>query len=90
MCLTGVSVAGKGVTLDGGALNRELVLENDVVVGSVNASLHHYDLAATALARADLGWLERLITRRVPLERAGDAIDPQPDDVKVVIALDGS
>lgn len=89
-CLTGVSTAGKGITLDGGALNRELVLENDVVVGSVNANLQHYDLAATALAGADLGWLERLITRRVPLNRAGDAFDPHPDDVKVVITLDGS
>ncbi|MDQ3764972.1 MAG: glucose 1-dehydrogenase [Actinomycetota bacterium] len=89
VCLTGVSSAGKGITLDGGALNRELVLENDVVVGSVNANLHHYDLAAVALARADLDWLDRLITRRVPLDRAHEAFNPQPDDVKVVITLDG-
>jgi threonine dehydrogenase-like Zn-dependent dehydrogenase len=71
----------------GGALNRELVLDNNVVVGSVNANLHHYDLAATALARADLDWLNRLVTRRVPLERAGEAFEPQPDEVKVVITL---
>lgn len=89
VCLTGVSSAGKAITLDGGALNRELVLDNNVVVGSVNANLHHYDLAATALARADLDWLNRLITRRVPLERAGDAFKPQPDEVKVVITLGG-
>jgi glucose 1-dehydrogenase len=88
VCLTGVSSAGKGITVDGGALNRELVLENDVVLGSVNANLHHYALAATALARADLDWLDRLITRRVPLERAADAFETQPDDVKVVITLD--
>ncbi|MGQ0717832.1 MAG: glucose 1-dehydrogenase [Pseudonocardiales bacterium] len=89
VCLTGVSATGRRVTLDGGALNRELVLENDAVVGSVNANLHHYDLAATALARADLDWLEGLITRRVPLDRAADAFDPQPDDVKVVVTLNG-
>ncbi|MGH3774929.1 MAG: glucose 1-dehydrogenase [Pseudonocardiaceae bacterium] len=89
VCLTGVSAAGRRVTLDGGALNRELVLENDAVVGSVNANLHHYDLAAAALARADLDWLDRMITRRVPLDRAADAFDPQPDDVKVVVTLDG-
>ena len=87
VCLTGVSSAGKAITLDGGALNRELVLDNNVVVGSVNANLHHYDLAATALAQADLGWLNRLITRRVPLARAGEAFEAQPDDVKVVITL---
>lgn len=66
VCLTGVSSAGKGSTVDGGALNRELVLENDAVIGSVNANLHHYDLAATALARADLDWLDHLITRTRP------------------------
>lgn len=85
-----VSAAGRTIALDGGALNRELVLENDVVVGSVNANLHPYDLAATALARVDLDWLDRLITRRVPLDCASTAFDPQPDDVKVVITLDGS
>ncbi|MGH3947128.1 MAG: glucose 1-dehydrogenase [Pseudonocardiaceae bacterium] len=90
VCLTGVSATGRRVTLDGGALNRELVLENDAVVGSVNANLHHYDLAAVALARADLDWLDRMITRRVPLDRAADAFDPQPDDVKVVVTLDGA
>jgi threonine dehydrogenase-like Zn-dependent dehydrogenase len=89
VCLTGVSSAGKAITLDGGALNREMVLDNNVVVGSVNANLHHYDLAATALARADLDWLHRLITRRVPLERASDAFEAQPDDVKVVVTLSG-
>ncbi len=90
VCLTGVSTPGRAITVDGGAFNRELVLENDVVVGSVNANLRHYDLAATALARADLDWLDRLITRRIPLQRAAEAFDPQPDDVKVVITLDGS
>ncbi len=90
VCLTGVSAIGRRVTLDGGGLNRELVLENDAVVGSVNANLHHYDLAAAALACADLDWLDRMITRRVPLERAGEAFAPQPEDVKVVVTLDGS
>jgi hypothetical protein len=28
VCLTGVSSAGKDIILDGGALNRDLVLEN--------------------------------------------------------------
>ncbi len=73
--------------MDGGAINREIVLQNDAVVGSVNANLRHYHQAADALAQADLSWLERMITRRVPLERAMEAFSPQPDDVKVVIEL---
>jgi glucose 1-dehydrogenase len=57
------------------------------VFGSVNANLRHYELASEALARADQAWLERLITRRVPLERFEEALDSRPDDVKVVLDL---
>ncbi|MEU0586581.1 glucose 1-dehydrogenase [Streptomyces sp. NPDC006132] len=87
VCLTGVSPAGRRMTVDAGAINREIVLQNDAVVGSVNANLRHYRQAADALAEADLSWLERVITRRVPLERATEAFTPQPDDVKVVVDL---
>jgi threonine dehydrogenase-like Zn-dependent dehydrogenase len=87
VCLTGVSPRGREVTFDAGALNRELVLENDVVFGSVNANLHHYGLAAEALGRADRAWLEQLITRRVPLDDFEQALEARPDDVKVVLDL---
>ncbi|MFJ6996628.1 glucose 1-dehydrogenase [Streptomyces sp. NPDC003090] len=90
LCLTGVSSAGRHVTVDAGMVNRDLVLENDVVVGSVNANLDHYRQAADALARADAAWLERLVTRRVPLERFREAFEARDDDVKVVIDLDGA
>jgi threonine dehydrogenase-like Zn-dependent dehydrogenase len=87
VCLTGVSSAGRRLTIDPGALNRELVLENLVVFGSVNANRRHYQAAAAALAKADAGWLERLITRHVPLDRWPAALQRQPADVKVVIDL---
>jgi threonine dehydrogenase-like Zn-dependent dehydrogenase len=64
-----------------------MVLENDVVVGSVNANLSHYAAAAGALANADVGWLKRLITRRVPLENFAEALEARPDDIKVVLDL---
>jgi len=86
-CLTGVSSVGRRIQLDAGALNREIVLENDVVFGSVNANLGHYSAAAEALAKADAGWLGRLITRRVPLAEFADALRPAGDDVKVVLSL---
>ncbi len=88
VCLTGVSPAGRTLKIDAGAVNRELVLENDAVVGSVNANLRHYRQAVDALAKADKDWLAGLITRRVPLDRAHEAFTPQRDDVKVVITLD--
>ncbi|HEV3013599.1 MAG TPA: glucose 1-dehydrogenase [Actinomycetota bacterium] len=87
VCLTGVSSAGRTLTIDAGALNRELVLENGVVFGTVNANRRHYQAAATALAKADQPWLERLITRRVPLSRWSDALQRRPDDVKAVVDL---
>jgi threonine dehydrogenase-like Zn-dependent dehydrogenase len=87
VCLTGVSPTGHRLQVEASALNQQIVLENDVVVGSVNANLGHYRLAADALAAADLGWLNRLVTRRVPLERFAEAFVPQDDDVKVVITL---
>ncbi|MGN6524610.1 MAG: glucose 1-dehydrogenase [Actinomycetes bacterium] len=87
VCLTGVSSLGRKVTFDVGGVNRDIVLENDVVVGSVNANLRHWQLAADALAKADLSWLERLISRRVPLGSFEQAFEPQPDDVKVVLEL---
>jgi len=87
VCLTGVSPRGRNVTVDAGGLNRDIVLENDVVFGSVNANLHHWQLAAEALAKADRSWLESLISRRVPLEDFEQALERQPDDVKVVLDL---
>jgi threonine dehydrogenase-like Zn-dependent dehydrogenase len=87
LCLTGVSPVGRKLTVDAGATNRDIVLENDVVVGSVNANLRHYQAAAEALARADLSWLEGLVTRRVPLDRFAEAFTPDPDDIKVVLTL---
>lgn len=87
-CLTGVSPAGRTLTVDAGAVNRKLVLENDAVIGSVNANVRHYRQAADILERADVAWLEDMITRRVPLDNAGDAFEGHDDDVKVVITLD--
>lgn len=90
VCLTGVSPKGRSITIDAGSINREIVLENDAVIGSVNANLTHYRAAAEALARANDAWLGRLVSRRVPLGSSRDAFSAQQDDVKVVIALEGA
>ena len=84
-CLTGLSSGGRSISVDASSLNRELVLSNEVIIGSVNANRRHYQQAADALARADRDWLARLITRRVPPERFQDALERKPDDVKVVV-----
>jgi threonine dehydrogenase-like Zn-dependent dehydrogenase len=85
VCLAGVSAAGAKKLVDAGALNRSIVLENDVVFGSVNANRRHYEAGAAALGKADRRWLERLVTRRVPLSRWREALAVQPGDVKTVL-----
>ncbi|MGE3176650.1 MAG: glucose 1-dehydrogenase [Vicinamibacterales bacterium] len=84
VCLAGLS-GPRTMDVDVGALNQHLVLQNDVIFGTVNANRRHYRLAAEALARADRDWLERLITRRVPLDRWAEALEALEHDVKVVI-----
>jgi threonine dehydrogenase-like Zn-dependent dehydrogenase len=86
-CLTGIASAGHTTPMDLAALNRTMVLENDVVFGSVNANRRHYELAATALAKADSKWLARVVNRTVPLADWKDALTRRPDDVKAVIQL---
>jgi glucose 1-dehydrogenase len=90
VCLTGVSAAGAESTVDPGVLNRNMVLNNNVLFGSVNANRRHYELGAEALARADQGWLADLITRQVPLASWADAYKRQPDDIKTVLTFPGT
>jgi threonine dehydrogenase-like Zn-dependent dehydrogenase len=87
VCLTGVSSGGRRLNVDIGAANREIVLENGVVFGSVNANLRHWQAGASALAAADRDWLSALVTRRVPLGEFADGLAARPDDVKVVLDL---
>jgi threonine dehydrogenase-like Zn-dependent dehydrogenase len=87
VALTGVSSGGRKLALDLGGLNRDMVLENNVVFGSVNANRRHCDAAAVALTRADAGWLAALITRQVPIGSYAEAYTPAEDDVKVVVTF---
>ena len=84
ICLAGVGSSHRG-DFNMGLFNRNMVLNNGTVFGTVNANRRHYALAADALARADRKWLSRLITRRVPLARFAEAFEHRKGDIKVVI-----
>lgn len=88
VCLTGVSSGGRELPVDVGLLNRRMVLENDVVFGSVNANRRHYQTGADALAKADRDWLAKVISRRVSLANWREAYQRTPTDVKVVLEFD--
>ena len=87
-CLLSVT-ASRTMEVDIGLLNRKYVLDNDALFGAVNANRSHYQAAAQALALADRGWLGRLITRRVPLDRWSEALEHRDGDIKVIVELGG-
>ncbi|MGH6884835.1 MAG: glucose 1-dehydrogenase [Geminicoccales bacterium] len=87
VCLTGLGGAEHAASLDVATLNQSMVLENRVVFGSVNANRRHYEAAAQALERADRGWLQRMLARKVPLEHWEQAYEKRPHDVKTVLCF---
>jgi threonine dehydrogenase-like Zn-dependent dehydrogenase len=89
LCLTGVGSGGRTNGLPAADMATEMVLQNNVIVGSVNANRRHFYRAAEALAAADPAWLGGLISRRVPPEDIAEALRRGPDDIKVVVEFGG-
>jgi glucose 1-dehydrogenase len=90
VCLTGVGSGGRTVGLPTADVAAAIVLRNNVVVGSVNANKRHWYKAGEALARADRGWLGRLISRRERPEDFTRALTRSADDIKVVVQFAGA
>jgi threonine dehydrogenase-like Zn-dependent dehydrogenase len=89
VCLTGVGSGGSASGLSPADMGKEIVLRNNVVLGSVNANRRHFYKAAEALAAADRTWLGQLISRRVAPGSIADALQRGPDDIKVVVDFGG-
>jgi threonine dehydrogenase-like Zn-dependent dehydrogenase len=85
VCLTGVGSGGLASTLPTADVAAQVVLQNNVIVGSVNANKRHWYKAGQALARADREWLARLVSRRERPEDFARALQREPDDIKVVV-----
>lgn len=87
ICLAGISASKRETQIGLDEINKQMVLENIALFGSVNAARRHYEQAAQALAKADLAWLTKLVSRKVPLADYRQALQRQDDDVKVAIDL---
>jgi len=87
-CLTGLGGGQRDASFDVAKLNQSMVLENRVVFGTINANLRHYHAAADALSHANRAWLDRLITRRVPLDHWDEAYQKLEGDVKTVLLFE--
>jgi threonine dehydrogenase-like Zn-dependent dehydrogenase len=89
VCILASLTAGeRPVTVDAARFNRDLVLGNRLVFGTVNAGRRHFEAAARDLAAAESrwpGWAGRLITRRLPFTQAPQALGPAPDEIKTVL-----
>jgi glucose 1-dehydrogenase len=85
VCLTGVGHGGIMTSASLTDVAAATVLRNNVIVGSVNANKRHWYRAGQVLARADRSWLAKLITRIEKPENFVNALERQPDDIKVVI-----
>lgn len=87
--LTGVPGDQRLIDIDGARLMRQMVLKNQVMVGSVNESIHHFELGLQDLALAAKKWpgvVEKLITKHVPYTAFADVMGHHtPDEIKVVV-----
>lgn len=85
VCLAGIASGGHKIDIDIGLVNLAMVLENDVIFGTVNANRRHYEAAAQALSHADPLWLAKLITRSISPADWNEAFQRRNDDIKVTI-----
>jgi glucose 1-dehydrogenase len=85
VCLTGVGSGGKTENSPTADVAAEVVLRNNVVIGSVNANKRHWYKATQVLARAERSFLSRLITRCESPDAFLRALQRTPEDIKVVI-----
>jgi len=90
LCLMGVSTGQKPLEVNASCLNMQMVLGNKMVFGTVSSNRGHFERSVESLIHIEErwpGWLSRLITRRLTLDKFRDALDPAPDNIKTVIEL---
>jgi glucose 1-dehydrogenase len=92
--LTGIPGGSRPLQIRGAELVRRLVLDNQVMLGSVNASPAHFQLAVDDLLRARHAWgghVERLITHRRPFGEFQEALSHHDEEeIKVALEWAGS
>jgi len=88
-CLLGIDPRRQTIGVEGSVLAHDVVLENRVVFGSVNAQRQDWVAAVAALDEARTRWpgaLESFIGLRVPLDRFQEAFDHRGSKATLVIS----
>jgi threonine dehydrogenase-like Zn-dependent dehydrogenase len=87
--LTGIPGGDRPINIEGAALMRQLVLRNQVMVGSVNASRRHFQMAVDDLEKARKTWgnaMDQMITHRFPYTQFAEALSlHSTDEIKTVL-----
>jgi threonine dehydrogenase-like Zn-dependent dehydrogenase len=87
--LTGIPGGDRPVQVAGAEIIRNLVLQNQLMFGSVNASRDHYQMAVRDLQQASLIWgghIAGLITKRyAPGDHETAFGGEAPDEIKAVV-----
>lgn len=92
VCVLASVTGGESKTeIDVAAWNRDIVLGNRVVLGTVNAGRRHFEAGVRDLATAEErfpGWLGQMITRRLPVAEARMAFEKGPSDIKSILRFE--
>jgi threonine dehydrogenase-like Zn-dependent dehydrogenase len=87
---TGVPGRRGAPDVDGGAVMRSVVLNNQVVLGTVNAGRDAYEAAVADLGRFMSGWpdaVRALVTDHVTLESVRTGLVTRGDGIKTVVEI---
>jgi len=88
---TGVPGRKEALQLDGAALLKQLVLNNQLALGTVNAADTDFEAALEDLARFQARWpgqVERLVTARHPPEEFQQVVSGKAGGIKHVITFE--
>ena len=86
--LASVTRGSRPITVDIATVNRNLVLGNRVILGTVKAGRRHFEMAVRDLETLESrrpGWLANLVTRRLPFAEALTAMTRAPEEIKTVL-----
>jgi len=86
---TGIPGGDRPLTVEAASILQQLVLKNQIFLGSVNASIHHYQMAVDDLHACLQKWPESIkavITEKIPYQQYEKALHQHSaDEIKVVV-----
>ncbi len=86
---TGIPAGKRPMTMEAGHILQQMVLKNQIMLGSVNASVEHYRMAVDYLEKSSMLWpdsIRKVITEKVHYTEFENVFDSHdPNEIKIVI-----